>query len=155
MTRYRRITEDFPWLVWEEKGEILGYTYACHPFERAAYSWCAEPSIYLKPSAQGRGIGRRLYAALEELLKLQGYQVLLALITGENFGSLKFHERLGYKSVGELIECGYKFEKWLNVFWMEKKLKIVQKGVVFPIKWSAIVQDEQKICDILYSLSLS
>ena len=155
MDRFRRITADFPWIVWEENGEILGYAYACRPFERAAYSWCAEPSIYLKPKAQGKGIGRKLYEALEELLKLQGYRVLLALITGENFGSLRFHEKLGYCSAGELIGCGYKFGKWLSVFWMEKQLKIVQNNMEFPIKWSTIVHDEQKICDISYNLSLS
>ena len=155
LERFRRITADFPWLVWEEKGEILGYAYACRPFERTAYSWCAEPSIYLKSAAQGKGIGRKLYTTLEELLKIMGYRVLLALITGENDRSVQFHEHLGYSSVGELIGCGYKFEKWLNVFWMEKQLNIVQKSVDFPIKWSTIVQNEQKICDILYSLSLS
>ena len=153
--RFHSITEDFPWLVWEENGEILGYAYACRPFERTAYSWCAEPSIYLKPAAQGRGIGRKLYGALEALLKLQGYRVLLALITGENIRSLQFHEHFGYRKVGELIGCGYKLGKWLNVFWMEKQLEIVQKRVESPIKWHTIVQDEQKICDILYSLSLS
>ena len=155
LNRFRTITADFPWLVWEENGEILGYTYACRPFERAAYSWCAEPSIYLKPSARGRGIGRKLYLALEELLKLQRYRILLALITGENTDSLSFHEKSGYTSAGELIGCGYKFGKWLSVFWMEKQLKVVQNSVGFPIKWSSIVQDEQKFCDILYNLSLS
>ena len=155
MDRFRRITADFPWLVWEENGQVLGYAYACRPFERTAYSWCAEPSIYLKPAAQGKGIGRKLYTALEELLKMMDYRVLLALITGENDRSVQFHEHLGYRNVGELIECGYKFEKWLNVFWMEKQLNVVQKSVDFPIKWSTIVQNKQKICDILYSLSLS
>lgn len=155
MARFRRITEDFPWIVWEEQGEILGYAYACRPFERAAYSWCAEPSIYLKSSAQGQGIGRKLYLALEELLKLQGYRVLLALITGENTGSLAFHEKLGYSFAGELKGCGYKFGKWLSVFWMEKTMEFVHNSADFPIKWSIIGQDDQKICDILYNLSLS
>ena len=153
--RFRTVTRDFPWLVWEEEGEILGYTYACRPFERRAYSWCAEPSIYLKPEVQGKGIGRKLYEALEELLKLQGYRVLLALITGENTGSLRFHEKLGYEIAGELKDCGYKFERWLGVFWMEKKMEIVYTSVKFPTKWGDIVQDDQKICDILYNLSLS
>ena len=155
LERFRKITADFPWLVWEENGQILGYTYACRPFERTAYSWCAEPSIYLTPAAQGRGIGRKLYQALEEILKIQGYRVLLALITGENHGSLRFHERLGYHTAGELTACGYKFGKWLSVFWMEKQLQIVQSYMDFPIKWNTIVQDNQKICDILYNLSLS
>ena len=153
--RFQTITQDFPWLVWEEKDEILGYAYACRPFERAAYAWCAEPSIYLKPAAQGQGIGRKLYLALEELLKLQGYRVLLALITGENTGSLAFHEKLGYDFAGELKCCGYKFGRWLHVLWMEKHMEVVQNPSDFPTRWRVIGQDNQKICDILYNLSLS
>ena len=153
--RFQTITREFPWLVWEENGEILGYAYAARPFTRAAYRWCAEPSIYLLPGARGRGIGRKLYLALEELLKLQGYQVLLALITGENRASLAFHERLGYGFAGELKGCGYKFQRWLSVFWMEKRIQIVHNPMDFPMKWGVLGQDAQKICDILYNLSLS
>ncbi|MGM9590492.1 MAG: GNAT family N-acetyltransferase [Faecousia sp.] len=153
--RFQTITRDFPWLVWEEGGEILGYAYACRPFERLAYAWCAEPSIYLTPAARGRGIGKKLYAALEELLKLQGYRVLLALITGENTASLRFHEKCGYAAAGELKAVGYKFGRWLSVFWMEKTVEIVDNPMDFPTKWPVVRQDEQKICDILYRLSLS
>ena len=155
LERFRRITREFPWLVWEEEGEILGYAYACRPFERAAYSWCAEPSIYLKPAAHGRGIGRKLYQTLEILLGMQGYRVLLALITGENRASVGFHEHLGYETVGQLKNVGYKFGGWLDVFWMEKTLDFVENSSDFPTLWEVIVQDNQKICDILYNLSLS
>ena len=89
--RFLKITARFPWLVWEEQGEILGYAYACAPFERAAYQWCCEPSIYLRPDAQGRGIGRKLYTALEELMKLQGYRNVYAIITAANETSVAFH----------------------------------------------------------------
>ena len=61
--RFRSFTAQFPWLVWEEEGRILGYAYASAPYSRAAFSWCAEPSIYLRPEAKGKGIGRKLYAA--------------------------------------------------------------------------------------------
>lgn len=155
LQRFRDITEEFPWLVWEEAGEILGYAYACHPFARTAYAWCAEPSIYLAPKAQGRGIGRKLYLALEELLKWQGYRMLFALITGENEGSLRFHEKLGYTFAGKLQSAGYKMGRWCSVFWLEKPVQIVENPAEFPIKWSAIRHNHQKICDILYSLSLS
>ena len=155
LARFRSITADFPWLVWEEEGKILGYAYACLPFARAAYAWCAEPSIYLSPEAQGKGIGRKLYLALEALLKLQGYRVLLALITGENLHSLRFHEKLGYGFAGELKNCGFKLGRWCSVFWMEKRLEIVDNPMEFPTKWRVIGQDRQKICDILYNLSLS
>ena len=87
MQRFREITAQFPWLVWEEEGKILGYVYASRPYARAAYSWCSEPSVYLLPEARRKGIGAKLYRVVEECLKLQGYQLLYALVTGENFGS--------------------------------------------------------------------
>lgn len=155
LQRFREITAEFPWLVWEERGRILGYAYACHPFQRAAYSWSAEPSIYLRPEAQGKGIGRKLYAGLEELLKEMGYRMLFALITGENRGSCAFHEKLGYTLAGTLETAGYKMGRWCSVFWMEKQIQIVENPMDFPTKWGAIGQDNQKIFDILCSLSLS
>ena len=155
LERFRSITEKFPWLVWEEEGEILGYAYASLPFSRVAYSWSAEPSIYVAPAAQGKGIGRKLYLALEELLKLLGYRMLFALITGENTGSVAFHTKMGYTLAGEMKTAGYKFGRWCSVFWMEKQLQIVENPMVFPASWGAIGQDDQKIYDILYSLSLS
>ena len=98
--RFYGITEKFPWLVYEEEGLVLGYAYASLPFERAAYRWCAEPSIYLDPRAQGRGVGEILYGILEDLLFRMGYRVLYAVITGENSRSLRFHEKLGYRQCG-------------------------------------------------------
>ena len=155
LDRFRGITKQYPWLVWEEGGRILGYTYASRPFVRTAYSWCAEPSIYLMPEAQGRGIGRKLYAALEELLKQQGYRMLFSLITGENVGSVAFHEKVGYRFAGKLSNAGYKKGHWCEVFWLEKDLQFVENPMEFPTSWEMFSQDEQKIYNILYSLSLS
>ena len=56
---------------------------------------------------------------------------------------------------GELKACGYKFDRWLSVFWMEKHVQTVQNSLEFPTKWPVIVKNNQKICDILYNLSLS
>ena len=86
--RFTKYTQQFPWLVWEEEGEILGYAYACAPFTRMAYSWVAEASVYLCPKAHRKGIGSALYAALEELLRKQGYLTLYALAKGENRGGV-------------------------------------------------------------------
>ena len=155
LQRFRAVTETFPWVVWEEEGKILGYAYASYPFQRTAYRWCAEPSIYILPEAQGKGIGRKLYTALEELLKLQGFRMLYALITGENQNSVAFHEKLGYTFAGKLQTAGFKSGRWCDVFWLEKELKFVENPTEFPTKWPLIGQDNQKILDILYILSLS
>ena len=155
LQRFRTVTAQFPWLVWEENGEILGYAYASAPYTRAAFSWCAEPSIYLKPEAQGRGIGKKLYAALEAILDTQGYQVLYALITAENEPSLRFHEKLGYARCACFADCGFKFGRWLGLVWMEKRQNSVEIPSNTPTPWPILMQDVQRISYILDNLSLS
>lgn len=120
--RFLKITEQFPWLVWEEDGEVLGYAYGSRPFERAAYQWSAAASIYLCPEACGKGIGRQLYAALEQLLQKQGYRKVYAIITTANEDSAAFHRAVGYRQVATMPDCGYKFGKWYGTVWMEKDL---------------------------------
>ena len=76
LQRFYDITAQFPWLVWEEDGCVVGYAYGSLPFERAAYSWCCEVSVYVAPQAHGRGIGKKLYAVLEEIMWRQGYRTI-------------------------------------------------------------------------------
>ena len=68
--RFQDITRQFPWLVWEENGKILGYAYGSLPFGREAYRWCAANSIYLCPEAQGKGIGRKLCGIVAKLHRI-------------------------------------------------------------------------------------
>ncbi len=153
--RFRNMTQQFPWLVWEEDGKILGYAYGSAPFERAAYQWMAEDSVYLLPEAQGRGIGRKLLTVLEKILEYQGYRRIYAIITSENAASVAFHERLGYHLCACFPDCGFKFGRWLGVTWLDKALNSVEIPSNFPISWAAIRQDIQKNSDILGILSLS
>lgn len=153
--RFLTVTAQFPWLVWEEDGQVLGYIYGSAPFERAAYGFCAESSIYLAPQAQGRGVGARLCRVLEELLRRQGYRLLYALVTTENTRSLKFHEKLGYREAACLRRCGYKFGRWIGVTWMEKELDPIALPSDFPAGWLSIVKNDENFQEILASLSLS
>ena len=120
--RFLKTTAFFPWLVWEEEGKVLGYAYGGRPFERAAYQWSASASIYLCPEACGKGIGKKLYAALEELLKKQGYRKVYAVITSGNEASVAFHRAAGYRQIATMPDIGYKFGKWYGIVWMEKDL---------------------------------
>ena len=133
--RFRAITREFPWLVWEENGEILGYAYGSRAFERAAYGWDADLSIYLRQGCSGRGIGRALYETLEQRLAAQGSSVLYALVTSANAGSCAFHEAMGYREAVRLPACGFKFGQWYDVIWYEKRLK-TGNPEQFPISWA-------------------
>ena len=65
-TRRKKIFEHYPYLVAEQAGHVLGYAYAHAFYGRAAYAWSVEVSIYVASDARGQGLGRKLYAALED-----------------------------------------------------------------------------------------
>jgi phosphinothricin acetyltransferase len=116
--RIKTVLENYPWIVWEEEGEILGYAYVNKWKERSSYRYSAEDSIYIKNEAQGRGIGKKLFAALLGEARRTGIHVLVAGITVPNDRSVGLHEKFGFKKVAEFGEIGYKMDRWLNVgYW--------------------------------------
>ncbi len=153
--RFRHHTRCCPWLVWEEAGVVLGYAYAAPAFERAAFCWDGEVSVYLAPQAQGRGIGKRLYGALEKLMFGLGYRVLYALVVEENEPSVAFHLALGYKKAMGLSRCGWKFDRWWSLLWLEKRAEIVENPTNPPVLWSEFVDSDENLKNILDILSLS
>jgi len=153
--RFDEITALFPWLVWEENGVVAGYAYGSAPFHRAAYSWCAEVSIYLAPEFQGRGIGRKLYAALETILQKQGYRTAYSIVTSENVSSVAFHEAVGYTLLAQFPDCGFKFGRWLGITWLEKRLNSVDTPTSAPLPWRKFVKTDRNLGEILDEITLS
>lgn len=125
--RIRHILSRYPYLKAVKNGQILGYAYASVFNSRMAASWAVETSIYVSKDAKRQGIGKKLYDALEAILKKQGILNLNACIacpeTDDEYltrNSIDFHRHLGYRFVGEFEKCGYKFGRWYNLVWMEK-----------------------------------
>ena len=121
-TRIAGILAAYPYLVWQEDGKILGYAYAHRHMERAAYQWNAELSVYLDRAARGRGLGRRLYGALMELLTMQGVLSAHALVTSPNPASQALHQSMGFGLTAVQRLAGYKNGAWHDVLWYEKEL---------------------------------
>lgn len=138
LRRFDTLTERFPWLVWEEHGEILGYAYGSAAFARQAYGFLADLSIYLKEEAHGRGIGRKLYETAEEILRRQGYTRVYGVVTAANEGSCRFHEALGYRKIVTFEKSGMKFGRWYDTNWYEKNLRDCPPGQPFPVSWREI-----------------
>lgn len=117
----------YPYLVAEENGKILGYAYASPFHDRPAYDWAVETSIYVDQTIRHLGIGRKLHDALENTLRDQGILNMNACIAYPpeedeylDKNSVEFHSHMGYRLVGEFYKCGYKFNRWYNMVWMEK-----------------------------------
>ena len=120
--RIAGISAEYPYIVLEADGEIVGYAYAHRYLERVAYSWDVEVTIYLVPKVQGKGLGVVLYDALEKLLALQNIKNLYSCITGDNVHSIEMHRSMGYELIGTFPKAGFKHDRWLDVVWMAKAI---------------------------------
>jgi len=120
--RITSISAEYPYLVWEEGEKILGYAYAHRLAERTAYQWSAELSIYVDRSAVGKGLGRKLYGALVELLKLQGVRTAYALVCTPNPASEGLHRAMGFRTLAVHPNTGYKNGAWRDLTWFEKAI---------------------------------
>ncbi|HEU4670470.1 MAG TPA: GNAT family N-acetyltransferase [Dyella sp.] len=114
--------EQYPWLAWEEAGEVVAYAYASRFRERAAYDWIAETSIYVRPEAQRRGIARRLYGTLLDAMRLQGICQAVGVITLPGPTSVAAHEAMGFTPAGVWRQAGYKLGRWWDVGVWQKTL---------------------------------
>ena len=112
------VSKQYPFLVYEEEGRILGYAYANMFRQKPAYKNTVETTIYMANDVQGKQMGTKLYTVLLQQLKEQKYHVAIGGLTLPNTASVKLHEKLGFKQVAHFKEVGYKFNKWLDVgFW--------------------------------------
>ncbi|MDB5730333.1 MAG: Phosphinothricin acetyltransferase [Variovorax sp.] len=117
------LAKRLPHLVAERDGRLLGFAY-CNWFKpRPAYRFSAEDSIYLADDARGQGTGSQLLAALCRSAEEAGVRKLIAVIgDSANAGSIGVHRAQGFTPVGVLKDCGWKFDRWLDVVLMEKVL---------------------------------
>jgi phosphinothricin acetyltransferase len=116
--RIRKVTAGYPWIVWEEDGQVLGYAYASSWRSREAYRFTAETSVYVDARHHHRGIGEQLYRELLAAMRERGFHSALACLGLPNDPSVAFHEKLGFTKVGHMRESGWKFERWVDVgFW--------------------------------------
>jgi L-amino acid N-acyltransferase YncA len=115
--------QHYPWLVWEENGDVLAYAYATRFRERAAYDWIAETSIYVHANARRRGIARHLYRVLLDVMRLQGINQAVGVITLPGEVSVALHEAMGFTTAGVWRKAGYKLGQWWDVGVWQKELQ--------------------------------
>ena len=122
--RIEKIGSEFPWLVYEEDGKILGYGYLSFFNERAAYRFTCDLSLYVDKDARGKGIGSALFGELEEKARELGFSTILSLVTSENLQSAEFHLKHGFEKVAELPSVAFKFKRWLGLTYYRKVLSL-------------------------------
>ena len=113
--RIEELSARYPYLVYEEDGQVLGYCYAHQWRARAAYRQTWETTVYVDTSARRKGIGRALVGHLIEECRRAGVHVLVASIVSENVGSIMLHQGLGFRQASHFSQVGRKFGRWLDI----------------------------------------
>ncbi len=113
----------YPYLVVEVDGQIAGFAYAGPYKLRSAYRFTVEDSIYVSPEFARQGIGSTLLSNLIHECKKSGFRQMMAVIgDSDNHASLSLHERHGFKQLGVAKNIGFKFERWLDIVYMQRSL---------------------------------
>lgn len=116
--RIEAIYERLPWLVYEEKGEIMGYAYASDWKQRSGYLHTAETTVYLHKTITQKGIGTKLYSELLKQLEQLNFHAIIAGIALPNEASIALHEKFKFKKIAHFSEVGLKFGRWIDVgYW--------------------------------------
>lgn len=108
-----------PWLVWDEAGQVTGYTYANSWKSRCSFRYSLETTVYLAQTATGRGLGTQLYTALINELRRTKVHALIGGVSLPNASSVALHEKLGFQKIGHFKEVGWKFDQWIDVGYWE------------------------------------
>jgi phosphinothricin acetyltransferase len=116
------ISAKLPWLVLEQDGQVLGYAYASQWKERSAYRFSVESSIYLHHEACGKGLARKLYQHLLDLLRQSGVHLVIGGVALPNAASVGLHQKMGFEPVGSFREVGRKFGRWIDVSYWQLRL---------------------------------
>ena len=114
-----KINKNFPVIVAELDGIVVGFGMYSEFRFREAYQFTVEHSVYVSEDFHGNGVGKQLLQELINLARKQKIHTIIGVIDSENQGSVVFHEKFGFKTVGIIKESGYKFDRWLDSVLMQ------------------------------------
>lgn len=127
MTRRREkvLEMNWPFIVAEADGVVMGYAYVSSFRPRSAYRHTVENSVYVEPDATGQGFGSGLLQELIERCTQLGYRQMVAVIGGgTNTASISLHERFGFQQIGTLGSTGFKLGRWVDTVIMQRALGV-------------------------------
>lgn len=116
--------QGFPVFVAVEGDDVLGFAaYGEWRGAVAGYKFTVEHSVHVKAGLRRTGIGRQMMQRLIETAQAAGLHVMIGGIDADNTASIRFHEKLGFKPVAHFHEVGFKFDRWLDLVFMQRLIE--------------------------------
>jgi L-amino acid N-acyltransferase len=112
----------YPVLVAEDDSGVLGFASFSDFRSWPGYRHTVEHSVHVRADVRGRGVGSALVRVLLERAVALGKHVMVAGVDADNLGSIRLHERLGFRQSGKLHQVGCKFGRWLDLTFLERRL---------------------------------
>ena len=111
-------------LVADEDGSLLGYGTTSRWRPQAAYDTTVEATVSVRHDVTGRGVGRQLYSELFAAIAREDVHTIVAGVALPNDASVALHERFGFRPVGVFAEVGRKFDRFWDVAWFQKTMRV-------------------------------
>ena len=115
-----RLEQGHPVLVAVDQSGVLGYSTFGDFRPWPGYRFTVEHSVHVRADCRGQGIGKELVAALFPRATALGKHIMIAGVDAANEASIRFHERLGFEKAGHLREVGQKFDRWLDLVFLQR-----------------------------------
>jgi L-amino acid N-acyltransferase YncA len=100
-------------------GDVVGWSSLSRYHDRPGYRFTCENSIYVAEKARGQGVGKALLKPLIDAARARELKAIIAVIDASNEVSVRLHRSFGFETVGHFKSVGYKFDRWLDVIYME------------------------------------
>jgi L-amino acid N-acyltransferase YncA len=112
--------QGFPVLVAADSSGVVGFGTFGEFRAWPCYRHSVEHSVHVRADWRRRGVGRALVLALIDAAAAMEKHVMIAGIDAENVTSISLHESLGFEVVGHFHEVGRKFDRWLDLKFMQR-----------------------------------
>lgn len=117
-----RVAQGYPVLIAHDVHGVAGFASFGDFRSWPGYRFTVEHSVHVRSDGRGHGVGTALMRALLARARALGKHVMIGGIDAANDASIRFHERLGFTVAGTLREVGYKFDRWLDLVFVQRRL---------------------------------
>jgi L-amino acid N-acyltransferase len=119
-----RLELQYPTVVASRENRIVGYASFAAFRSSPGYLYTVEHTVHVEAGARGTGVGSALVRELIARAQALGKHVMVGAVDAENIGSLRFHERLGFKRVARFEQVGFKFDKYLDLIFVQRVISV-------------------------------